>query len=180
MVFAQSSSIFLQAQCNSPSLFYKFEVSWGGLNCSLKNYGFLCDTILFFMCTHVYSLASHHQILFKCALTYLHAGMDFNDTPFEVTMEAGNTLVTAGIPIVDDEINEAEEVFVVVMEVVSNTTNPVEFTTNTTVCRIPASDRKCTTEWLHGLNWVTDSLIQVEEFFNGFFSRLCITTHQVL
>ena len=42
------------------------------------------------MCTHVYSLASHHQILFKCALTYLHAGMDFNDTPFEVTMEAGS------------------------------------------------------------------------------------------
>jgi len=83
---------------------------------------------------------------------YLPTGMDFNDTPFEVTIEAGNTLVAAGILIVDDEINEAEEVFVVVLEVVSDTTNPVEFTTNTTVCRIPASDRKCSTECLHGLN----------------------------
>ena len=73
----------------------------------------------------------------------LHAGMDFNGTPFEVTMRAGTTVVTADIPIVDDEISETEEVFVVVLEVVSNTTNPVEFTTNTTVCRIPPSDRKC-------------------------------------
>ena len=73
-----------------------------------------------------------------------HAGMDFNDTqPFEVTMAAGTTVVTADIPIVDDEINEAEEEFVVVLEVVSNTTNPVEFTTQTTVCRIRPSDRKC-------------------------------------
>jgi len=51
--------------------------------------------------------------------------------------------VTADIPIVDDEINEATEDFVVVLEVASNTTNPVEFTTQTTVCRIPQSDRKC-------------------------------------
>ena len=72
----------------------------------------------------------------------LHAGMDFNDTPFEVTMAAGTTVVTADIPIVDDEINEAEEIFVVVLEVVSNITNPVEFITNTTVCRIPQNDRK--------------------------------------
>ena len=72
----------------------------------------------------------------------LHAGMDFNGTPFEVTMRAGTTVVTADIPIVDDEISETEEVFVVVLEVVSNTTNPADFTTNTTVCRIPPSDRK--------------------------------------
>ena len=73
----------------------------------------------------------------------LHAGMDFNDTqPFEVTMAAGTTVVTAGIPIVDDEINEAGEEFVVVLEVVSNITNPVEFTAQTTVCRIPQNDRK--------------------------------------
>jgi len=58
-------------------------------------------------------------------------------------MRAGTTVVTADIPIVDDEISEAEEVFVVVLEIVSNTTNPVEFTTNPTVCRIPPSDRKC-------------------------------------
>ena len=75
--------------------------------------------------------------------------MDFNDTqPFEVTLAAGHEVVTADIPIVDDEINEAEEVFVVVLEVVSNTTNRMEFTTNTTVCRIPANDRKCNTACL--------------------------------
>jgi len=59
-------------------------------------------------------------------------------------MRAGTTVVTGDIPIVDDEINEAEEEFVVVLEVVSNTTNPVEFTTQTTVCRISQSDRKYT------------------------------------
>jgi len=77
--------------------------------------------------------------------------MDFNDTPFEVKMTAGTTVVAANISIIDDEINEAEEEFVVVLEVVSNTTNPVEFTTNTTVCRILPSDRKRRAECLHGL-----------------------------
>ena len=57
-------------------------------------------------------------------------------------MAAGTEVVTADIPIFDDEINEAAEDFVVVLEVV-NITNPVEFTTQTTVCRIPQSDRKC-------------------------------------
>jgi len=78
--------------------------------------------------------------------------MDFNDTPVEVTMAAGTTVVTADIPIVDDEINEAEEYFVVVLEVVSNTTNSVELTTNVAVCWIPASDCKYRAECLHGLN----------------------------
>ena len=36
--------------CTSPSLFHNFEVSWGASNQSLKNYGFICDTI-FFTCT---------------------------------------------------------------------------------------------------------------------------------
>jgi len=57
-------------------------------------------------------------------------------------MAAGYSEVTADIPIFDDEINEAAEDFVVVLEVV-NTTNPVEFTTQTTVCRIPQSDHFC-------------------------------------
>ena len=65
-------------------------------------------------------------------------------------MAAGTQVVSADIPIVDDEINEAEEYFVVVLEVVSNTTNPVAFTTQTTVCRIVQNDRKgylkCSTE----------------------------------
>jgi len=70
--------------------------------------------------------------------------MDFNDTqPFEVRMAAGTEAVEANIPIVDDEINEAAEDFVVVLEVSSNTTNPVEFTIQTTICRIPGNDRKC-------------------------------------
>ena len=63
--------------------------------------------------------------------------------PFKVTMAAGTEAVRAQIPIVDDEINEAAEDFVVVLEVVSSITNPVQFTAQTTVCRIPRSDRKC-------------------------------------
>ena len=82
------------------------------------------------------------NVILKSYLSF-HAGTDFNSTPFEVTMAAGTTVVTADIPIVDDEINEADEEFVVVLEVVSNTTNPVEFSTQTTVCRIPENDRKC-------------------------------------
>ena len=73
----------------------------------------------------------------------LHAAMDFDMQPLEVTMAAGTEVVTADIPIIDDEINEAEEEFVVVLELVSSITNPVEFTTQTTVCRIPRNDRKC-------------------------------------
>ena len=76
--------------------------------------------------------------------------MDFNDTqPFQVTMAAGNEAVTANITIVDDEINEVEEEFIVVLEIASDTTNPVVFTTNATVCRIPPNDRKCSTECLY-------------------------------
>jgi len=74
----------------------------------------------------------------------LYAGMGFNDTqPFNVTMAAGTEAVEADIDIVDDEINEAAEDLVVVLEVASNTTNPVEFTIQTTICRIPGNDRKC-------------------------------------
>ena len=54
------------------------------------------------------------------------------------------TAISGDIPIDNDEINEGAEEFVVVLEVASNTTNPVDLTgqTQTTVCRIPASDRK--------------------------------------
>jgi len=73
--------------------------------------------------------------------------MDFNDTqPLEVTIPVGLTATSGDIPIVDDEINEGDEVFVIVLEVASNTTNPVDFSgptqTQTTVCRIPENDRK--------------------------------------
>ena len=80
----------------------------------------------------------------------LHAGEDFNDTePFEVTIPAGMTAISASIPIVNDDINEAEEIFLVVLEVASNITNEIDFTglTQTTVCRIPENDRKCRLKW---------------------------------
>ena len=75
----------------------------------------------------------------------VHAGADFNDTPFEITILAHTTAADGDIHIFDDEINEGTQEFVVVLEVASVTTNPVNFTgrTQTTVCRIPASDRKC-------------------------------------
>jgi len=41
---------------SAPLLSYRFEVSQSGLNCSLKNYGFLCDAIYFFKCTHAHIL----------------------------------------------------------------------------------------------------------------------------
>ena len=109
----------------------------------------------------LYSIRRHSQttvvIVFTVVCTYLslHAGMDFNDTqPFEVTMAAGTTVVSAEIPIFNDEINEAEEKFIVVLEVVSNTTNPVVFTTQTTVCRIPRSDRKYQLELIVNSTWL--------------------------
>ena len=71
--------------------------------------------------------------------------MDFMQ-PFEVTMAAGTEAVRAQIPIVDDEINEAAEDFVVVLGIASDTTNPVQFTSQSAVCRIPRSDRKCPIE----------------------------------
>ena len=83
-------------------------------------------------------------LLYNSTHLSLHAGMDFNDAqPFEVTMRAGTEVEMATIPIVDDEINEVEEDFVVVLDVNRTFTNPVVFTTQTTVCRIPRSDRKC-------------------------------------
>ena len=44
MVFTQNSSISTE-QCTRPSFFSRFEVSGGGSNRSLKNYGFLSDAI---------------------------------------------------------------------------------------------------------------------------------------
>jgi len=76
----------------------------------------------------------------------LHAGADFNYTqPFEITIPAQTERASGSIHITDDEINEDRQEFVVVLEVASVTTNPVDFTDmiQTTVCRIFASDRKC-------------------------------------
>jgi len=46
MVFAQSSSIFHRA-VHQPIIISRFQVSRGGSNRSLKNYGFLCNAIFF-------------------------------------------------------------------------------------------------------------------------------------
>ena len=43
--FLQKTAAFSTEQCTSPSLFSRFEVSRGGSNWSLKNYGFLSDAI---------------------------------------------------------------------------------------------------------------------------------------
>jgi len=42
--FSHKTTEFSIEQCTSPSLFYRFEISQGGLNRSL-NYGFLCNDI---------------------------------------------------------------------------------------------------------------------------------------
>ena len=43
--FWHKTAAFFTEQCTSPSPFSMFEVTQNDLNCSLKNYGFLCDTI---------------------------------------------------------------------------------------------------------------------------------------
>ena len=58
--FAQSNSI-LHLQCTSPSLFHNFEASCGGLNWSLKNHGFICNTISSLVCMHTNHLATKHN-----------------------------------------------------------------------------------------------------------------------
>jgi len=93
-------------------------------------------------------IPSVNMSLYSSMYLPLHAGADFNDTqPFEITIPAQTTAAGGGIHITDDEINEGAQEFVVVLEVASVTTNPVDFSgptqIQTTVCRIPASDRKC-------------------------------------
>jgi len=51
---SRQTAITATKLCTSPSLFYRFEVSRGGSNCSLKNYGFLCSAIFF---VHMYACA---------------------------------------------------------------------------------------------------------------------------
>ena len=40
-LFSHKTAPFYTEQCTSPLLFHNFEVSWGGSNWSLKNYGFI-------------------------------------------------------------------------------------------------------------------------------------------
>jgi len=60
MVFSQSSSIFHRA-VHQPIAYFQVSSSRGGSNRSLKNYGFLCDAIFFFTCTHVHKSLSNEM-----------------------------------------------------------------------------------------------------------------------
>ena len=66
MVLAQTAAFYTE-QCTSPSLFQNFEVSRGGLNQWLKNYGFIYNA-LFFTCMHAHkSLGNEMYLLLKIA-----------------------------------------------------------------------------------------------------------------
>ena len=79
-------------------------------------------------------MATHH-----CVCIF-HAVNDFNDTEIIATIPPRTTRWEQGIQIFDDNINEAEEVFNVLLTVEGNLT--VEYLIRTAVCRIPESDRK--------------------------------------
>ena len=64
---------------------------------------------------------------------------DFNATEIVTEIAAGSRW-DEGIQIYDDNINEAQEEFEVLLTVEGNFT--VTYTIQTTVCRIPESDRK--------------------------------------
>jgi len=59
---------FYTEQCISSSLCHNFEVSQGGSNQLLKNYGFICYTI-FFTCTHVHKALSNVIVTRECWIT---------------------------------------------------------------------------------------------------------------
>ena len=61
--FWHKTAAFSTEQCTSSSLFSRFEVSWGGSNHSLKNYGFLCDTMF---SSHVLMHTNH--LAMKCII----------------------------------------------------------------------------------------------------------------
>jgi len=61
--FSHKTAACYTDQCTSPSFLHHFEVSWHGLNHSLKNYGFLCNAIF---CSHVRMHTNH--LAMKCNL----------------------------------------------------------------------------------------------------------------
>ena len=71
-----------------------------------------------------------------------HAVTDFNDTVIEAEILGGQTQVLQDIQIFDDNINEAPEVFYVVLDVLSEQRSNVMFGIQRTICRIHQSDRK--------------------------------------
>ena len=69
-------------------------------------------------------------------------GSDFNDTVIITEIPEEQTQVLQEIQIFDDEINEAPEVFNVLLDVLSEQRSNVIFRSQTTLCRIRQSDRK--------------------------------------
>ena len=69
-------------------------------------------------------------------------GSDFNDTVIITEIPEEQTQVLQEIQIFDDEINEAPEVFSVVLDVLSEQRSYVWFRIQRTLCRIRQSDRK--------------------------------------
>ena len=67
---------------------------------------------------------------------------DFNDTVIISEIPEGQTQKEEDIQIIDDEINEAPEVFNVLLDVLSEQRSNVIFRIQRTLCRIRQSDRK--------------------------------------
>ena len=67
---------------------------------------------------------------------------DFNDTVIITEIPEGATRQAEDIQIIDDEINEATEVFNVLLDVLSEQRSNVIFRIRRTLSRIRQSDRK--------------------------------------
>ena len=66
--------------------------------------------------------------------------MDFNDTqPFVATISAQMATLTVSITTVDDDINELDESYIVLLEVIEPAEQLIR---HNTTCRIPENDRK--------------------------------------
>ena len=91
------TAAFYTEQCTSPSFFsFNFEVSQGGLNQSLKNYGFIRDAI--FTCTYVHQSLSNETIIIQdiaelekllCAWRQGESLSSIVDSVFELWTEPG-------------------------------------------------------------------------------------------
>ena len=84
--------------------------------------------------------------MYLTAVNYTTGRVDFNDSVRIVTVPAGQRVedITVDIPIIDDDIDEADEGFIILLEVVDPAVAPsVDLSTrNTTLGRIDDNDSK--------------------------------------
>ena len=84
--------------------------------------------------------------MYLTAVNYTTGRVDFNDSVHIVTVPAGQRVddITVDIPIIDDDIDEADEGFVILLEAVDPAVAPfVDLSThNTTLGRIYDNDSK--------------------------------------